>query len=74
MIQEIKKEISNNSAVDEFMADQLIFPLALSQKGSSITIPSITEHVRGNLELIQLILGDRIKIEKTTSSVRLTRI
>ncbi|MCE7737139.1 MAG: hypothetical protein GPJ54_19790 [Candidatus Heimdallarchaeota archaeon] len=67
-------EIARLSAVDEYMADQLILPLALSPIGSSITIPSVTDHVRVNLNLVHLLLGDRIKLEETSECIRLTRV
>lgn len=72
--EEYIKNISNLSAVDEYMADQLILPLAFCKSGSSITIPSVTKHVRVNLDIVNSILGKCIKVQENSDFSRLTRL
>lgn len=62
------------ASVDQFMADQIILPLALSKIGSSATLPKLTDHVEVNINIVNKILGNRISLEYTKEYVKLTRI
>ncbi len=62
------------ASVDQFMADQIILPLALSKIGSSATIPKLTDHVEVNIKIVNKILGERISYEETKDYVTLIRV
>ncbi|MHA2251355.1 MAG: RNA 3'-terminal phosphate cyclase [Candidatus Kariarchaeaceae archaeon] len=68
-----RNEIASKASVDQYMADQLLVPLAFSPAGSSFTIPSITPHVEANLAVIQKILGDCILLEESEAFVHVIR-
>ncbi|HWH88522.1 MAG TPA: RNA 3'-terminal phosphate cyclase [Pseudomonas sp.] len=64
--------LRSDAAVAEHLADQLLLPMALAG-GGSFTTPRMTDHLRSNMEVIQLFLparfdcreegGDRLRIE-----------
>ena len=64
--------LRSDAAVAEHLADQLLLPMALAG-GGSFTTPRMTDHLRSNIEVIELFLpvrfdcreegGDRLQIE-----------
>jgi len=53
----------NGAAVDHFLADQLLIPMALAQGQSSFTTDTISRHVLTNAQLIRQWLGVSIDIQ-----------
>jgi RNA 3'-phosphate cyclase len=51
------------AGIDEYLADQLLLPLALAHGPSKITTPKITEHLMTNAEVIHKFLPVEITIE-----------
>ena len=60
----LKNEMNHLAALDQFMCDQLVVPLAFSKKGSNYSARMITDHLKTNLNVINQILDDQIEIEK----------
>ena len=64
--------LRSDAAVAEHLADQLLLPMALAG-GGSFTTPRMTDHLRSNIEVIQMFLlvrfdcreegGDRLQID-----------
>ncbi|MFV2015291.1 MAG: RNA 3'-terminal phosphate cyclase, partial [Candidatus Heimdallarchaeota archaeon] len=72
---ETLKEIENSASVDEQLADQLLLPLAFSPPGSSYTFDKMYPHVKTNLEVIEIILGNVIQLDKLNENLyKLTRV
>ena len=72
--QETKEELENSASVDEQLADQLILPLCFAPSGSSYTFDKIYPHVKTNLEVINIIMGDILSLEKLSENLhKLTR-
>jgi RNA 3'-terminal phosphate cyclase (ATP) len=63
VIAEINAFIENGAAVDQFLADQLLVPMALANGVSSFTTNRITGHTLTTIELLRLWLGISIAVE-----------
>lgn len=59
---EVKSYISSDAVADEYLADQLLLPLALG-KGGEFTAQVISEHTRTQAEMIQKFLDCNITFE-----------
>jgi RNA 3'-terminal phosphate cyclase (ATP) len=55
--------MDNGVAVDRYLADQLLIPMALAQGESSFTTDTISRHVVTNAQLIRQWLGVSIDIQ-----------
>ncbi len=55
--------LDTEGVIDEYLADQLLLPLALASGVSEIRIPKITAHLRTNAEIIRAFLPARIIME-----------
>lgn len=55
--------LRSDAAVAEHLADQLLLPMALAG-GGSFTTPRMTDHLRSNIEVIQLFLPVRIDCQE----------
>lgn len=64
VFQETRKLASQPSSVDNYLADQLLVPLAASPKGSYFTFSEMTNHIKVNFDVITQILGQTIEIVK----------
>jgi RNA 3'-terminal phosphate cyclase (ATP) len=53
---------STGAAVDQYLADQLLLPLALASGKSEIHTSQITPHLLTNIEIIRLYLPSKIEI------------
>ncbi|GLS26241.1 RNA 3'-terminal phosphate cyclase [Marinibactrum halimedae] len=63
----LKTYLSSNSVIGEYLADQLLLPMALGAGGSFTTIePSL--HLKTNAEIIQAFVGTKITISKLASN------
>ena len=60
--------MENGAAVDQYLADQLLVPMALANGVSSFTTNRITGHTLTTIELLQLWLGISITVEGTTGN------
>ncbi|KPG82063.1 RNA 3'-terminal phosphate cyclase [Pseudomonas sp. RIT-PI-o] len=58
--------LRSDAAVAEHLADQLLLPMALAG-GGSFTTPRMTDHLRSNIEVIQLFLPVRIDCQEEGS-------
>lgn len=58
--------LRGDAAVAEHLADQLLLPMALAG-GGSFTTPRMTDHLRSNIEVIQLFLPVRIDCQEEGS-------
>jgi RNA 3'-terminal phosphate cyclase (ATP) len=66
---EVLKEIKNKASVDEQLADQLILPLCFAPSGSSYTFDKMYPHVKTNLEVVQTMMGDVLRLERVEESL-----
>ncbi len=55
--------LKTDGVVDEFLADQLLLPLALSKGSSEFITPRVTTHLMTNVEVIEKFLPVKIEIE-----------
>jgi RNA 3'-terminal phosphate cyclase (ATP) len=55
--------LDNGAAVDQYLADQLLIPMALAQGKSSLTTNHLTQHTLTNSALLQQWLDVSIRIE-----------
>ncbi|MCH8905845.1 MAG: hypothetical protein IH840_02060 [Candidatus Heimdallarchaeota archaeon] len=72
--QAAQKEIKSPAALDEQLSDQLILPLAYSPSGSTYTFEKIYPHIEANLDVVNQILGDVIKLEQNDGYYSLFKI
>ncbi len=54
----------NASAIDPYLADQLLLPLALAEGESTLSTSRITEHTLTNIRVLQRFLDARIELER----------
>jgi RNA 3'-terminal phosphate cyclase (ATP) len=64
-IAEFTAFMENGAAVDQFLADQLLMPMALANGISSFTTNKITGHTLTTIELLRIWLGISIMVEGT---------
>lgn len=64
VVDEMQHFLATEGVVDQYLADQLLLPLALSPGISEICVPKVTTHLRTNAEIISAFLPVRITIEK----------
>lgn len=64
-VEDLLRGTTAGAAVDRYLADQLLLPLALG--GGTITIPAVTDHVETNAEVIEA-FGLDISIEQSTDA------
>ncbi len=57
-----------NNALDMFVSDQILVPLAFSPKGSKARV-ILTDHVRANLSVINDMLDERLAVKEITSTI-----
>ncbi len=50
-------------AVDEYLADQMVLPLALAEGASEITTVRMTQHLRTHVEVIRAFLNCKIELD-----------
>lgn len=63
-----RRYLASEAAVGEYLADQLLLPMALSGGGSFTTLPP-SRHTTTNIEIIQKFLDIPITAEQTTNRV-----
>ena len=54
--------LKTRGVIDEYLADQLILPLALTKGTSQFVTPRITQHLLTNIEIVKLFLPVTIDI------------
>lgn len=59
----LMEDIGTGAVTDRHLADQLILFAALARNRTQYLVPSITDHVRSNLWLVEKILGAGTKVE-----------
>lgn len=55
--------LQSRAGIDEYLADQLLLPLALAQDHSELTTPRITQHLLTNATIIQMFLSVEVVIQ-----------
>jgi RNA 3'-terminal phosphate cyclase (ATP) len=66
--------LATEGAIDEFLADQLLLPLALAPGASELHTASVTAHLLTNAEVIRRFLSARIEIIGSPGQAGLVRI
>jgi RNA 3'-terminal phosphate cyclase (ATP) len=61
-VEQLQAFLSSDGAVDEYLADQLLLPLAFAQAGSRFRTARVTLHLLTNAQVIQAFLPVRIAI------------
>ncbi len=74
VVEGVRNELHKFSSVDNYMADQLLVPLAFAPKESSYTISEETSHVNANLNVIKQILGPVIAQQTKGDIIELKRV
>lgn len=54
--------LETTGVVDEYLADQLVIPLALTKGTSHYTTPRITQHLLTNIEIVKLFLPAMVNV------------
>ncbi|MBO3801364.1 MAG: RNA 3'-terminal phosphate cyclase [Thermoproteota archaeon] len=72
--QALIKSIESNAALDKFMADQVIPFLALAHGESEIKVEEITEHVRTNIKVTELMLGVKFNVDEKSRIIKVKGI
>lgn len=62
LVREFRKFYENGSPVEEYLADQLLLPLAFSKKHSQYKVANISQHLITNAHIIQKFLDVQIEI------------
>jgi RNA 3'-terminal phosphate cyclase (ATP) len=62
-VAEFRRFVDNKAAVDRYLADQLLLPLALARGGSQFTTDKLTTHTQTNAALLRQWLGVSIDID-----------
>jgi RNA 3'-terminal phosphate cyclase (ATP) len=60
--EKIDKFMSTNAVIDEYLADQLLLPLSISETDSFFSTSRITNHLHTNADVIQLFTSAKIEI------------
>ena len=66
--------LDTDGAIDEFLADQLLLPLAFAQDTSELRTARVTQHLLTNAEVIRRFLSDRIEIIGSPGEAGLVRV
>lgn len=72
LAEQVKQYMESNAAVDEYLADQLLLPLALGQ-GGEFTAQCISEHTRTQATMIEKFIDceiEFIEVDKTLFQVK----
>jgi RNA 3'-phosphate cyclase len=67
-----KKRLNSSASVDEFAADQLIVPMALTAGKSEITTTEITNHTKTNIDLVKKFINRDIQYKKEDNHYKIT--
>ncbi|GAB6040828.1 RNA 3'-terminal phosphate cyclase [Endothiovibrio diazotrophicus] len=59
----LREFLATDAAIDPWLADQLLLPLALADGESQLRTPAVTGHLRTNLEVIEAFLPDTVTLE-----------
>lgn len=70
----LEKFLAGAGAVDEYLADQLLLPLAFADGESLFRTARVTEHLRTNAEVIRAFGAAEIAIEKEQGGIGLVRV
>ena len=54
--------LETNGVIDEYLADQLIIPLALTKGTSQFITPRVTQHLLTNIEIVKLFLPVTVNV------------
>ena len=66
-VEKVRAYLKSNSPVGEYLADQLLIPMALAGK-SSILCTTLSSHTKTNIEVIQDFLDLEFSVEKLAAS------
>lgn len=66
----LKASIESNACLDKFMSDQLIPFLALANGWSEVRVERLTQHLRTNIMVCEVMLGVKFRIKDSLVRVR----
>jgi RNA 3'-terminal phosphate cyclase (ATP) len=70
----LEKFLDSGGAVDEYLADQLLLPLAFAEGASRFRTVRVTEHLRTNAEIIHAFDAAQIEIERGAGGAGLVHV
>ena len=62
-VEELRADIASGGAIDAWLADQLLLPLAFVPERSELSVSRISQHLRSNAELLGYFLSVAVEIE-----------
>ena len=72
-VEACQRYLAAGVAVGEYLADQLLLPMAIARRGSLTTLP-LTTHTTTHIELIGKFLDTEVKVEALSEDRRLVRV
>jgi RNA 3'-terminal phosphate cyclase (ATP) len=73
-VDELRGDIAAGGAIDAWLADQLLLPLAFVPGRSELSVCRISEHLRTNAQLLAYFLAASVEIEGETGAPGIVRI
>ncbi len=73
-VQALKALLSGNGAIDEYLADQLLLPLALASGASEFRTPKVTQHLVTNAAVLRAFLPVGVEIRGAVGEQGTVRI
>jgi RNA 3'-terminal phosphate cyclase (ATP) len=70
----LKAFLLTDGAIDQYLADQLLLPLCLSNDVSELRTSQITKHLLTNAEILQMFVSTRIEIQGSLGEPGLIRV
>jgi RNA 3'-terminal phosphate cyclase (ATP) len=62
-VQDLQVYLEAGAAVDRYLADQLVLPLALAEGASCFSTEAVTEHLMTNAWVVNRFLPGRVRVE-----------
>jgi RNA 3'-terminal phosphate cyclase (ATP) len=66
--------LSTDGAIDPWLADQLLLPLAVAREASTVRTGRVTRHLLTNAELIRSFLPGRIGVDGVLNEAAMVRV
>jgi RNA 3'-terminal phosphate cyclase (ATP) len=73
-VDELRADIHAGGAIDAWLADQLLLPLAFVPERSALSVCRISQHLRTNAELLSYFLPVSVEIEGETNQPGMVRL
>lgn len=72
-VRNARRFLDSGAPIDDYLADQLLLPMALAGKGCFIS-PPLSPHARSNMHIITQFLGTRFEVEQETERTVRVRV